>query len=328
MSKILLIVDTGCDLPSAFLSKYKIKSLSGLIKMKSPDGDITEYEDTRSENFTCLLYQQKSFDTSNDIQTDIPEVSVIASRLEQMTKGFDQAIIQVISRTTSPAFERINQAVSTLKNDCKVKVLDSKTAFSGQGLLAAYTQAQMLSAEKAKISLDVSQLRRIVERFSGQIYTHVVPSSVSHLYQRARGKRVESSLTWSRATIAKMLDVYPIIQFRLDLQDSVDKARKNHNAIEKMAKNLMLRIEANELIFNYIVISIASAETNDLDKFDSIIKLENLCIENKIKVIKSRMSNAGTINLGPGTIAISYAAKKHEFGIESPVARQVNAETA
>lgn len=311
---IKLIVDSGCDMHPSFFKKFGVESLPGIIRTKDKSGTVQEFLDTRNDDFTRLLYQQHSFDKSKFIETDIPSVDQLADMLREKVKGHDQAIIQIISRTTSPAYESINSAASQLTDVCNIKVIDTKTAFTGQGLIAAFTQIMINNYKKADKELDVSTLRRKVEEFIQTVYTYVVPSSVAYLYERAKKKRVDTNISWFAAKVANIGDVVPVVQFRLDIQESIDKARKQENAIKKVVDNIIQRIDGDQLKFPFINISIADYDVELLSKMEHIVRLEKHCEKKDVKVFKSRMSNAGAINIGPGSVSFSCAAANHIFG--------------
>jgi fatty acid-binding protein DegV len=86
-------------------------------------------------------------------------------------------------------------------------VLDSKTLFTGEGVLVHEAVRLM---EDSNLSFGV--LRGIAEQLSQQIYSHLVPDDLFYIRYRA-SKKGEKSIGLIGYHFGSLLDIKPIIGF-------------------------------------------------------------------------------------------------------------------
>lgn len=146
--RVRLVVDANCDLPQSFIDENDILILPSSLRLESEI--IQDFRDP--ENMRALYRSgrlNKAYDAES-IPLSIDGVREIF--LENVVCQYDFAVIQTMMKERSPIFDNVESAmrqVITSYRDRRqqagieapfaVRAVDTRTLFSGQGIVAAET---------------------------------------------------------------------------------------------------------------------------------------------------------------------------------------------
>lgn len=300
--RIRLVVDSGCDIPKSTLDRYNIGLLPGLISI---NGEAQE--DWRDPAVAQAIYQANALSLKNECTTDTPAVRDIQQWLEELSEGYDTLLIQTISRTTSPFFETVNQATNSQKIKCRL--LDTKTALTGQAVLALHTSGLL------RQNPPMGKLTRAIEQLSRQVHCYAIPADLVYLRERAAKKGVEQ-MPWLKANLGKWLGLTPIVESHLDRQWVLGTGKGINRSLGTIIDRLEELLKQDKLTSPFICASMATGNVADLSEFSQIERLAELAHKYDKKLIRSAMSLAGGVNLGPGSVTLAFASGENPFTTE------------
>jgi DegV family protein with EDD domain len=308
-----LTVDSACDLPWSFLEQNNVFVLPISVRI---NGELVE--DTRDPQQTLNFYRSGVLSKGHDVES-VPYSTEQIRRLflDKIVIDYDFAFIQTITKTRSPIYEHAYQAMHRILGEYRerrqgagvsgpfsMRVVDSRTLFAGQGVIAAETMRLI------KENVPRNELRTRVEVLTTQAYGYAV---VPHLYYvRERGrKKGDSSVSFVGAVLGKALDIVPILCGHNGDTFPVAKARGFESAVQRLFAYAEQRIRRG-LLAPYVCISYAGEEDiiSQLPGFDQLARTAR---ENNIKLLTSMMSTTGGANIGPGAVSLALIAEPHTF---------------
>ena len=311
--KTQLVVDAACDLPAKFLQDRDIFIIPLTINI---DGNISK--DQRDPFSLLQKYESNAISIKYSADSSPPTV-IELEKLFQDTIVPDSkyAIVQTTSNKRSLMFSNCEQSQKQILAHARLlvsdglreipfgmRVMNSTTMFSGQGLLAAFT-SDLIQAEKS-----TKDIVRLAEAFKSKIFAYAVPADVSYVRERAR-KRGESNISFLGSLVAKSLDIKPTIRFRHDDTQLVDKNRGFEKAANSLFDYAARQIKEG-LLSPYIVVSFAG-DPNKLSQYESYVQLQAIAKRFNVSLLTSPMGLAGGLNLGLGAISLALAAEDHDF---------------
>lgn len=297
-----LIVDAGCDLPDSLIRKHQVKVIPVGIRV----GEKTIY-DVRNPQQMQAFYVTKALERGEDVDTCVPNEKMIKSVLDKVEdEGHEYALGQIITRRRSPTYEVTDKLTNEINHNSKTNfsIQDSKTLFSGQGALAAYTLAL-----KAK-GMTGAPLRRAVEQMSRNVRAYTVIRDPAYLRERAR-KKGDKMVSAFAAFVGKTLNICPIAMFEDGESFMVAKKSGFEKSVMLLCKNFIEQIN-RDLLSPYVIVSYAG-DVNEVAKLPGIKLLKAATEANKGRVLFCQMSIAGGVNLGPGALALGACLNKFEF---------------
>ncbi len=298
--RIRLVVDSGCDIPKATLDRYGIGLLPGIVSI---NGEIQQ--DRRDPDVTQAVYNANALSLKNECHTDTPSVRDIQQWLNELGEGYDSLLVQTISRTTSPFFETVNQSSSGVTS-AKCRLIDTKTTLTGQAVLALHT-AGLLKKEPP-----MSKLIRAIEQLTRQVYSYAIPADLVYLRERAAKKGVEQ-IPWFKANLGKLLGMTPIVESHQDRQWILGTSKGINRSLQRVVDRLEELMVQNKLSSPFICASIAAGNVSALSEFEQVERLAELARRHDKKFIRSAMSLAGGVNLGPGSVTLAFASQENPF---------------
>ncbi|MEW5248739.1 DegV family protein [Microbulbifer sp. 2201CG32-9] len=299
---IQLVVDSGCDLPDDFLRKFSIPVLPHIVSV----GNDT-FGDQRNPAQMSHFYSLSLVDRAHQIVTGPAPVEEIETVLESLVqKGYRDIVVQTINSINSPTYTNAVTAADRLgespANDAvRIHTIDSHTLFSGQGLLALYTLAQIQRGRTGE------QVKAQAEKFRRKIHGYAAIKDVYYVRQRARSKN-EKSISWFKAVAAKLFKLHPILSIHHEGSTVTNTVRGYGNCTETLFQLAIDKILDGELLVPTIVVSIAG-KLEDLDRVRGFKALQEVAEARKIQIYRSVMSLSGGINLGPNTVSLALAAE-------------------
>lgn len=311
--RIGLTVDSACDLPWSFMEQNNIFVLPISVRI---DGQLVE--DTRDPERTLAFFRSGVLSKGHDAESVPYTVEQIKSLfLDKVVVDYDFAFIQTVMRTRSPIYENAYQAMHLILGEYRdrrraagvdgpfsMRVVDTRTLFAGQALVAAET-VRMINSNVPK-----NELRQRVENLTGSTYAYAVVPDVYYLRERAR-KKGDNSVGLVGALLGKALDIAPILCGHNGETFPVAKVRGFEASVQRLFEYAERRI-ARGLLAPYVCVSYAGEEDTikQLPGFDRLAKVAR---DNNIELLTAMMSTTGGANVGPGTLSIALAAEPHGF---------------
>ncbi len=231
---------------------------------------------------------------------------------EQLIFDYDEVPALTINSARSEIYKNVRDAVFVSQHKFKdsrskagispffkIRVLDSTTLFTGQGVLV-YEAIRLLKVKK----LDVSQIIAALTPLRDKVRAFLLPKDLYHLKNRA-SKKGDNSVGWLSYQMGNMLNVKPIIQCYKGETGPVDKAMRFDNGLVKLFNYAKEAID-NSLSINAIVMSYAG-DLNDIYNNSDYKKFVAYAKSKKVNTLMSVMSTTAAVNVGPGSFSLAYA---------------------
>lgn len=310
--KIGLVVDSACDLPKDFIHAEGVVVMP--ITLRVGDQRI---EDRRDPEETLAFYARHLDRKSEDFAESIPysPAQIEALFLDRLVLEFDYVFCLTITGTRSPIFDHAMQASRAILGKYKavrraagvperfgLAVLSSRNLFAGQAVPAA--EAIRLIRQGATPSEIGERLRRLVDC----THTYLVPADLYHLYKRA-AKKGDRSLSWGSYTLGSMLDVKPVLHCHCDETQTVDKVRGFDVGVEQLFSRAAAQIAAG-LEAPHVCISYGGAP-QAVRALSGYARFAETAAAHGIELLISPMSKTAAVNVGPGALSLSFAARGH-----------------
>lgn len=303
--KTAILVDSACSLPKPICDKY---NLSYVPLKYSVDED--SFDDLCSEENALQMFSSGAFSRKHEVNTRAPSVEDFEQAIiKKIKEGNQRVVVQTLNRTQGDTYANANAGVAKVKKQLdgraiSLRVMDSRTVFAGQGLMATETIRRLL---KAKNEDDV---RRLMDKLSENIRTYIIPREPLIALERSR-TRNENSLGWTQALVANTLGIHPIICNANDSSNAIAKKWGFKNAAESLFKHVSSCIESG-LLSPIITLNYAGP-LSDLNELPGYIELVQLAKKKKVMLIPSVMSIAGGVYTSVGSISMAVATEKETW---------------
>lgn len=309
----VLVIDAACDLPQTFIEERDIQVLPISIRI---DEEI--HTDDKDAQALMDFYARGLLGRDHNAESLPYSAEQIEHLfLDRIVARYDFALVETVSRNRSPIFDNATQASYSILKSYKavrekagregnfgMRVMNSGTLFTGQGVLAAFT------SDMIRLGMPKNEILKLADSMRKKIYAYLVPPDVYYIRERAR-KKGDESIGMLSALVAKSFDIVPILCGRGDATFPVAKGRGFQPSVDRLFQYATKRIEAG-LLTPYIVISIAG-DHNELLAYESFQRLERVAREQGVQVLSCVMGITGGLNVGPGCIGLAFAAEEHEF---------------
>lgn len=311
--RIGLVVDSSCDLPQAFREQHDVRVLP--ITIRVGQDLLLDQQDPQA---ALEFYRSELGARGADAESMPFAADQIAELfLDQLVGDFDYVFCQTVSRTRSSIFENATKASFTILSEYRdylsgaarsspfaMRVLNTGTFFSGQGVIAAET-ARMIEA-----GYSPTDIRERLDMLVGCVRAYAIPQDVYYLRARARSKG-DRSMGLLTAALASTLDIKPIIRGQQDDTDVVARVRGFDNAVERVLNQLRTQVERG-VDAPFVGLSYAG-ELECMRLLPGYKELAKVCADHEVTLLESVMNVTGGVNLGPGTLSAAILAKSHEF---------------
>ena len=188
---VKIVTDSVADLPPQTVRELDITVIPLYVhfgKMAYRDGiDLT------ADTFYEYLANAKTLPT-----TSVPSLGEFAERYDKLAENTDDIMVITITSKLSATYEVASQAITLMKRNCRVRVIDSTLAIMAQGLLV------IQAAEAAQAGASLEEIERLVYHNIPRIDVRAAFSTLKYL---ARGGRIGRA----QSLIGSMLNVNPII---------------------------------------------------------------------------------------------------------------------
>ena len=236
MSKIALLSDTSCDLPSSILTKYNIETIPFYVSFDT-ETYYKEIVELSLKDFYEKLRSEKIFP-----KTSIPSINDYYERFKPHMEAGNSVICVCLSGHFSGSYNAaVNARELILENypNAEIEIINSLNATGGQGVLVQ---------EIGRMIADGLPFKQIVElsnklRESARIFFFV--ETLDYLEHGGRiGK--------AAALLGTMLSVKPVIYLQDGLLFPAGKVRGTKKAIAKVLEMTKEYIDGHPSDYNYL----------------------------------------------------------------------------
>lgn len=311
--RIGLVVDSGCDLPQEFMQEHGIVLLP--IAIRLGDDSLIDAHDAEA---AMEFYRNEIGSRGADADTTAYTTDQITELfLGRLVGEYDYVFCQTVMRSRSRIFENATKASFRILSGYRsqreeagcdspfaMRVIDTGTLFTGQGVIAAETARLIASGAGA------TEIRQRIDYMVSSVQAYAVPQDVYYLRARARRKG-DRSLGLLGATLASAFDIKPILIGHRNATDAIAKVRGFDDAAERVLNNIRRQVIAG-LDAPFVCISYAG-DLQFMHMLPGYPELVEVCEERGVTLLESVMSVTGGINLGPGTLTVAMLAKGHKF---------------
>lgn len=306
MSKIAVIVDSVCNLPKPVLEKYGITRVPIYY---SVDG-VQKVDPCKDEE--CLkIFKSGDLARKHEVVTKPPTSADFERHIiRKLKEGYKTVLVQTVNRMQGDTYKHANMGASAVqkklgdRQDIVIRVMDSRTVFSGQSVMVLETVRRMLSGQ------DASKVKRSLDRLSENIHSFVIPKEPLTSLERSQ-KRNEKAVGWGQAFIADMLNIHPTLCIVNDSSYLANKALGFKKTAKQLFHHASVKIRQG-LLCPFVVVSYGGA-LNELKALPGYNELVETAEKHKVKIIPSMMSLAGGIYTSVGSLSLALATEPHEW---------------
>jgi DegV family protein with EDD domain len=309
LARTCLAVDSACDLPTAFFNDNRIKIFPINLNIGSKI-----YRDVRDPKVTMEMYRSQRLEESFDAESEPASVTELAEFVEkELMPDYDEVLALTISSKRSGVFKNLRQSAFVecqrikairkkqgIEAPFKIKVVDSASIFTGQGVLT-FEAVRLFKQGKS-----IKDIIARIESVKSRVHAYLAPDSLYFLKNRARAKG-DNSVSWLSYQLGNVMDIKPIVLGHDGITEPVAKVRGHENGIKYLINRADEAI-AKGLEIPVVVMSFAG-DPRRIQKIDAYQEFIERCRRKSVTSLLSVMSTTGAINVGPGAFSLAYAGK-------------------
>ncbi|TGG93967.1 DegV family EDD domain-containing protein [Natronospirillum operosum] len=307
MPRVAVVVDSVCALPPQFMRDFHIFQVPINISI---DGE--HFADPCDDQASLRLFRSGRLSRRHKVTTEAPSVAAFAGLLRQLIEqGYEHIWIQTLNRMQGLTYEQANQAAADVARQLEpprkvfIRVMDSRTVFAGQALLAAEAVRRLQTDE------DPVRMRRELDYMSSFVHTFVAPREPLVALERSR-TRGERAVKWTQALVANTLGIHPILCIVNDQSYQVDRIRGFNNAAAGIFQHLQTRVETTHLLSPVVTVNY-SGSLSELRELPGYASLEEACRVRHLQLIPAVAGLAGGIYGSVGSLMAAIATEPHEW---------------
>ncbi|ACR11974.1 DegV family protein [Teredinibacter turnerae] len=305
MPKTAIILDSACSLPNEVCARYGISFVPLTYTVNR-----VEYTDPCDQSQALLAFATGQFDRKNTVFTSAPSSDAFEKAIQRkLNAGYDTIIVQTVNRTQGETYLNANTAVTRIQKQlgdrkAVIRVMDSRTVFAGQGLLAVETVRRLLKGDNE------DDVRRKMNKLSSLIHTFIVPRSPLTALERSR-ERNEKNVGWTQALVASTLGIHPVICNTNDSSAAVGRVWGFEKAVSAVFAHACDRIEAG--LYSPIITLTYAGAVEELRTLPGYASLSQLAKQKKVKLIPAVASMAAGIYTSVGSLSLAVATAPHNW---------------
>jgi len=310
-ARTLLVVDAGCDLPSAWLHLNHVAVVPFYIHV---NGEVTR--DTLDESPNIAFASERLAEKGLSLHS-MPLTPVeIRDHLQLwMSPQIDHVLQLTFSAARSKAYVSALQATQSLvlihnkvrrsianRGPLRAWVIDSQTGLTGMAIMVA--QAVRLRDR----GLAAAEIAAALEQFRNNVHTLVVADDLDYLFQMSQREGAAELPRWKQL-FGKLFDLKPVIYVGGNQAYMVARPRHiepafNH-AFAIAARHVKLGLSSP-----YVCVSHAG-DPAALLNVPGFVELGAECRRRQVELITAPMNMTGSLKLGPGAVAVSFASARY-----------------
>jgi len=314
--KIGLAIDASCDLPTEFLEQNNILVIPYGFRIGKQF-----HEDSRAPLATREIYQKRLHSKSHDVET-IPYTSeqIKELLLKVAVTNYDSLLVVTATSTRNPYYQNSTKATHQIFNDYRdqrrraglqgpfsVRVIDSRSVFSGSGLVAA--EGVRLIAE----GVNKNELRQRLENFSQNVFSLMVIPDVYYMRERAR-KWGDKSIGLMASMLNRALNIVPIVAYYRGepLASPVATTRGFESSVRLLFELCAEEVKSG-LLSQTVCISYAGDE-DAIKMMPGYDEFARVASQHGVQLLVSSMAvSGGGVNVGPGALNIALATQSENL---------------
>lgn len=313
--RIGVVVDSGCDLPPAFIEENRIGILPITIHLEGQD-----LVDRRDPKATLEFYRRHRAESADAGTSPFSPEQIKDQFLSRLVLDYDFVFCLTIASSRSPIYENAVKASFAILSDYKairaeagvagpfsLRVIDTQNLFAGQ----AITAVEAVRMIRQGVS-NPNRIRERLELLVQNTYGYMIPRDLHYLRVRAQ-KKGDRSVGWFGAMLGSALDIKPLIRGYRNETGPVAKLRHFDDAAEKVFAYVGDRVEKG-LLTPTLALSYGG-DLAEMRKLPGYAAMANICKRRGVEVFESIMSATGGINVGEGALAFAFAAEEHELDL-------------
>ncbi|EKQ57016.1 MULTISPECIES: DegV family protein [unclassified Clostridium] len=290
MRDFKIITDSGCDLSYEIINSLDIEYL----------GLECEIEGTRIIEDGGKILNYKNF-YEKLIKGAMPKTSQITpNRFIQIFEKYISLKYDILYIALSSGLSGTFNSALTAREEilekypeANIKIIDSKAASSGQGLLV-YTAAKLKEESKS-----LNEIVDYIEEYKRNLYHFFTVKDLKHL---ERGGRINSA----SAIVGSVLNITPILTVN---EEGTLEVIKKIRGEKKVLKELIKYIGQNICENNLNTVFISHADNNESVEFLLCLIKEKFKVKD---VIISYMGLAVGSHTGQGAVGVYFLGKRRK----------------
>lgn len=215
MSKVSVVTGSTACIPKGFVAEYGISVIPFYLIIG--DDSYRDGIDITTEAFYKALEANHS-----NVSTSTASIGSYMEMFEDLLKKSEDVLCVTLAAEMSGEYNTAASAAEKLGTG-RVKILDSRTAATGQG------QVAMEAAKAAKRGDDISAVLSLAEEVAGKVKVYAMIESFEYLKRSGR-------VSAASAFAADTLNIKPIFQFTEGEAKPVAKPRSKKRALERVVK--------------------------------------------------------------------------------------------
>lgn len=311
-ARTCIAVDSTCDLPAQFIKQHNIEVLP--IYINYAGGQQMDY---RNPKTMLNFYQNHSKQRFGLAQSEPLSVEDMTRIFQQrLLPNYDLVQVVTINSKKSEVFKRVSEAAMinepkfrALEKDqpgrapFRIRLYDSMSMFTGHALLV-YELVKKIKIEKLPINRSI----RAIDAMRDEVYGYIVPNDLSYMRDRRHLRKADNNISWVNFKLASLLNLRPIVELHRGKTRKIDTGKGFLGAVEKLFAHVRCQVEQG-LTSEVITMSYGGL-LEEIREEAILVEFRNYCRRKGIKTMLSMMSMTGTVNVGPGAFALSFATDK------------------
>ncbi|MEX1034001.1 MAG: DegV family protein [Cellvibrionaceae bacterium] len=306
----VIVVDSACDLPERIINSRTVEVLPLNLILNG---------ETLLDSFSATERLKMLHDGTVNLKQDVntspaTRDQIVEFLTTKILPKYDFAIVQTVARSRSPQFDMWQEVNSSFAahyreyrnsdRNFTLRIMDSGTVFTGQGLMALNT---IYLGQKGVSRRELLERSKTLAR---NIQSYSAPVDLHYLRERARRKG-DRTIGLFSATLGKALNIAPVLYGGQNTTAAVGKVKGHKNAVDKIVGHAMQAIKKG---LETPLISVGYAgPLEDLKQYGSLDELKVLAKQRNVKVITSLATLTSVINMGPGTFSLAVAPTDPKF---------------
>ena len=309
-ARLLIVVDAGCDMPTAWLHNNSIAIVPVDIRVGA-QGIRDVRDDTFCGEFAHNLRNSvmpmlraeplKPVEIRDHLQSWMaPAVDYVL----QLTFAASRSKVHVSSLTAMQSLVLIHNKVRRSmpgRGSLNAWVIDSQSGLTGLALLLAY------AVHLRDRGVAAAQISPALKMMRDKLHTLLVPGDLRYLGQAVQ-LREDSGLPKWKAALGRALnitsviyagcgDIYPMTRVR-------SEQRAYGIALARATRHVELGLATPTVCVSF------SGDVEALVATPGFALLNAECKRRGVELITSTMSMIGTMTLGPGALSVSFASER------------------
>lgn len=306
--KTAVVIDSACDLPADYIQRHEMYLLPNKLIL----GDQV-LNDHRETDLTLAFHNRHARSRNLKAVIEPCSASAIAELfLDHLVIAHDRAMLMTIAQTRSLLFQNATEASfaivrgyrerrqrAGLSTPFQLNVLDSKTAFAGQAVLAHEVIRLLQNPE-----LPFGELRRQAEAFRRYIRCYLLLDDLPR-FRRQPSEKAGNGMGFLNYHLGSLLGLKLVVRFVEGESEPALKARGFEPALAGLFD--LARLEIDQGLRSPLATISYAGDPQWLRQKRAFIEFEHHVRQWGIELMVSVMSATGALYLGPNAVSLAFA---------------------